>query len=114
MVDKVHGSISVVAESNFLVHKYFVGEGVEDFGLLVLRRVGFGGVRGAAQGMVFCWAPCACLERCCKGGKGESKKGKEGCRMHCRYVGWRLGWDRWWKQGRTFVEGGSDVRSDES
>lgn len=87
MIDKVHSSIGVVAESNFLVHKYFVGEGVEDFGLLVLRRVGFCGVFGAAEGMVFCWAPVARLERCCEGGNGEGEKGKEVCRMHCRYVG---------------------------
>ena len=113
MVDKVHGSIGVVAEGNFLMHKYFVGEGVEDFGLLVLRRVGFCGVCGAAEGMVFCWAP-ACLERCRKGGNGESENGEEVYRMHCRYVGWRLGWDRCWKEGRTFVEGGRDVRSAES
>ena len=73
------------------MHKYFVGEGVEDFGLLVLRRVGFGGVRGAAEGMVFCRAPVARLERCPLGVDGESEKGKEVYRMHYRYVGWRLG-----------------------
>ena len=87
MIDEVHGSIGVVAKGNFLVHKYFVGEGVEDFGLLILRRVGFGGVRGAAEGMVFCWAPIARLERCRKGGDGKSEKGKEGYRMHCGYGG---------------------------
>lgn len=53
MVDKVHGGIGVVAESYLLVHENFVGEGVEDFGLLVLGRVGLGGVCGAAEGVVF-------------------------------------------------------------
>lgn len=97
MVDEVHRGIGVVAESNFLVHEYFVGEGAEDFGLLVLRCVGFGGVCGAAEGIVFCWAPVARLERCRKGVDGESEKGKEDFRMHCWYLGWRLRCDRFWK-----------------
>lgn len=49
MVDEIHSGIGVVAESDFLVHEDFVGEGAQDFGLLVLRRVGLGGVCGAAE-----------------------------------------------------------------
>ena len=63
MVDEVHSGIRVVAESDFLVHKHFVGKGVEHFGLLVLRRIGFGGVSGAAEGVVFLWAEMTCLQR---------------------------------------------------
>lgn len=90
MIDEVHGSVGVVSQSNFLVHEYFVGEGVEDFGLLVLRRVGLGGVCGAAEGVVLCWAPVARLERCSEGGDGEGEKGEEDCGIHSRYV---CGWD---------------------
>ena len=82
MVDKVHGGIGVVAESYFLVHEYFVSEGVEDFRLLVLRRVGLGGVPGAAQSVVFAWAPEARLQGCSKGGDGEGKDGEENGWMH--------------------------------
>ncbi len=49
MIDKVHSGIGIVAESYFLMHKDFVGKGIKDFGLLVLRRVGLGGVCGAAE-----------------------------------------------------------------
>ena len=81
MIDKVHGGIGVVAESYFLVHEYFVGEGVEDFGLLVLRCVRLGGIAGAAERVVFSWGP-AHLEGCSKGGDGEGKNGEENCWMH--------------------------------
>ena len=53
MIDEVHGGIGVIAESYLLVHEDFVGECVEDLGLLVLGGVGFGGVRGTAEGVVF-------------------------------------------------------------
>ncbi len=86
MIDKVHSSIGIVAESYFLMHKDFVGKGVEDFGLLVLRRVGFGGVCGAAEGVVFLWAPMTRLEGCGEGGDGESEKGEESCGMHFGWV----------------------------
>lgn len=91
MVDEVHSGIGVVAESDFLIHKYFVGEGVQDFGLLVLRRIGFGGVFRTAEGIVVCWTPVARLERCRESGNGEGEKGKEDCELHCRYLDWRLG-----------------------
>lgn len=85
MIDKIHGGISVVAKSYFLVHEYLVGEGVEDFGLLVLRRVGLGGVCGTAEGIVLLWTPAARLEGCGEGGDGEGEEGKEGCGIH---LGW--------------------------
>ena len=91
MVYKVHRRISVVAESHFLMHKNLVGEGVEHFGLLVLRRVGLGGVCGAAEGVVFVRAPFARLEWCGEGGDGEGEEGKDECEMHCGWVGWSLG-----------------------
>lgn len=75
MIDEFHSGIGVIAESNLLVHEYLVGEGIEGFGLLVLRRIGFGGVRGAAKGVVFRWAPEARLKWCRKGGDGESEDG---------------------------------------
>ena len=61
MIDKVDSGVGVVAESYLLVHKHLVGEGSENFGLLVLRRVGIGGVGGAAKGVVFFGAPTTCL-----------------------------------------------------
>ena len=82
MVDEVHSGIGVVAESDFLVHEYFVGEGVEHLGLLVLRRVRFGGIPGAAEGVVFLWAQMTCFQRCGKGVYGEAEDGEEGCEMH--------------------------------
>ena len=62
MVDEVDGGIRVVAESDLLIDEYFVGEGAEDFDLLVLRSVGSGGVGGTAEGVVLCWAPIARLQ----------------------------------------------------
>ena len=86
MVDEVHRGIGIVAESDFLVHEHFVGEGVEHFGLLVLRRVGFGGISGAAKGVVLRWAQMTCLQRPGKCIHGEAKDREENCEMH--YVLW--------------------------
>lgn len=77
VVDKVDGGIGVIAQSDLLVHKDFVGEGVEDFGLLVLGGVGLGGVCGTAEGVVFVWAPFAFLEGCGEGGGGEGEEGEK-------------------------------------
>ena len=77
VVDEVHSGIGVVAESDFLVHKHFVGEGVEHFSLLVLRRVGFGGISGAAKGVVFRWAIMTSLQRHGKGIQSEAEDGEE-------------------------------------
>ena len=84
MVDKVDGDIGVIAESYLLVHEDFVGECVEDLGLLVLGGVGLGGVCGTAEGVVFCWAPVvsARLESCCEGVDGEGEKGENGRELH--------------------------------
>ena len=85
MIDKIDSGVGVVAKSYFLMHKDIVGKGVEDFGLLVLRRVGLGGICGAAEGVVFLWAPMARLEGCGEGGDGESEKGED-CGMHFGWV----------------------------
>lgn len=53
MIDKVHRGVGIVAESYLLVHEHLIGKGIEDLGLLVLRRIGLGGVGGAAEGVVF-------------------------------------------------------------
>ena len=82
MVDETHGGVGVVAEGDLLLHEDFVGEGVQDFGLLVLRRVGPGGVCGAAERVVFLGAPMARLEGCAEGGDGEGEDGQDGCEMH--------------------------------
>lgn len=84
MVDKVHSGIGAIAESDLLLHEYFVGEGIEDFGLLVLRRVRFGGVCGTAKGVVLFRTPMARLDSCREGGGGESEEGEreKGCEMH--------------------------------
>ena len=59
MIDEVDGDVGVIAESYLLVHEDLVRECIEDLGLLVLGGVGFGGVCGTAEGVVFCWAPVA-------------------------------------------------------
>lgn len=76
MVDEILGGIGVVAEGYLLVHEDCVGEGVEDFGLVVLGRVGFGGF-GATEAVVFVGAPAALLDGCRQSGDGESKDGDE-------------------------------------
>lgn len=86
MVDKVHGGIGVVTESNFLVHENLVGEGVEDFGLLVLRRVGFGGICGAAEGVVFFGAIVTRLDCGCEGGDGEREEREEVREIHFAWM----------------------------
>lgn len=91
MIDKVHSGIGVVAKRDFLVHEDFIGEGGEDFGLLVVRRVGPGGVCGAAEGVVFLWAPAARLKGCGDGVDGQGEEGEEGCGMHFGLVG--AGWE---------------------
>lgn len=88
MIDKVHSGIGVIAKSYFLVHEHFIGEGVEDLGLLVLRRIGLGGVCGTAEGVVFAWAPVARLVGYGEGGDGECDEREEDCGMHFR---WRVG-----------------------
>ena len=82
MVDKVHSGIGVVPESNLLVHKHLVGEGIQDFGLFVLRRVRFGGVCGAAKGVVFLGTIATRLDGGREGGGGESEEREEGCEIH--------------------------------
>lgn len=84
MVDKVHSGVGAIAESHLLVHEYFVGKGIEDLSLLVLRRVRFGGVCGTTKGVVFIRSPMARLNGCGEGGGGEGEEGKreEGCEMH--------------------------------
>lgn len=84
VVDKVNSGIGAIAERYLLLHEHFVGEGIEDFGLLVLRRVRFGGVCGTAKRIVFFGTPVACLNGCGEGGGGQGEKGKreEGCEMH--------------------------------
>ena len=84
MIDKVDGGIGVIAESYLLLHEDFVGERVEDLGLLVLGGIGFGGVCGTAEGVVFCWAPMvfARLEGCGEGGDGQGEEGDDGRKMH--------------------------------
>ena len=74
VVDKVHSGIGFVTERNFLVHEYLVGEGVEDFGLLMLRCVGSGGVCGTAEGIVFFGAIATRLDGGCEGGDGEGEE----------------------------------------
>ena len=80
MIDKVDGGIGVIAEGYLLVHEDFVGECVKDLGLLMLGGVGFGGVCGTAEGVVFCWAPVvsARLEGCGEGGDGEGEERENG------------------------------------
>ena len=84
MIDKVHGCIGVITEGYLLFDEHFVGEGIEDFGLLVLRRIRFGGVCGTAKGVVFFRAPVARLDGCGEGGgcEGEEGNGEKGCEMH--------------------------------
>ena len=84
MVDKVDGGIGGIAESYLLVHEDFVEECVEDLGLLVLGGIGFGGVCGTAEGVVFCWAPVglARVEGCGEGGDGEGEEGENGRELH--------------------------------
>ena len=85
MVDKVDGGIGVIAESYLLLHEDFVGECIENLGLLVLGGEGFGGVCGTAEGVVFCWAPVvvfARLEGCSEGGDGQGENGKNGRELH--------------------------------
>ena len=48
----------------------------------MLRRVGPGGVCGAAERVVFLGAPMARLEGCAEGGDGEGEDGQDGCEMH--------------------------------
>ena len=86
VIDKVHSGIGVVTEGNFLVHKHLVGEGIEDFGLLVLRRVGFGGVCGAAEGVVFFGTPVTRLDGGCECGDGEGEEREEGCEIHFKWM----------------------------
>ena len=71
------------------MHEYFVGKGIEDLGLLMLRRIGLGGVCGTSEGVVFFWAPVARLEGCGEGVGGEGEDGEEDCEMH---HGWTVGW----------------------
>ena len=112
MVDKVHSGIGVVTESNFLVHKHLVGEGIEDFGLLVLRRVGFGGVCGAAEGVVFLGTIVTCLDCACEGGGGEIEEREEGCEIHCVEI-WEMrmggGWKLWMRGRLIWMEQGSEL-----
>ena len=84
MIDKVDGGIGVIAKSYLLVHENLVGVCVEDLGLLVLGGIGFGGVCGTAEGVVFCWAPLvfARIEGCSEGGNGEGEEGENGRELH--------------------------------
>ena len=86
MVDKVHGCIGVVTERDFLVHKHFVGEGIEDFGLLVLRGVRVSGVCGATKGVIFLGTIATGLDGGCEGGDGESEEREEGCEIHFAWM----------------------------
>lgn len=86
MIDEIHSGVGVVAESDFLVHKDFGGEGAQDFCLLVLRRVGLGGIRGTAERVVFRRAPAARLEGCGESGDGEGEDGEEGCEIHFEWI----------------------------
>ena len=109
MVDEVHGGVGVVAESYFLVHEYLIGEGVEDLCLLVLVRVGLGGVLGAAEGVVLFQAPMARLEGRGEGCDGEGEEGEEGCEMHGGWIGGGDGRLDLWMQGSAF---GREQRSE--
>lgn len=100
VVDEIHSGVGVVAEGNLLLHEDFVGEGVQDFGLLVLRRVGLGGVCGAAERVVFLGALMARLEGSAEGGDGKGEDGEESCEMHFgRFGGGGGDGDRRWEKG---------------
>ena len=92
VVDEVLRGVGVIPEIELMVHVDVRGEGLEDFGLLALRRERFRRVLRAAERVVVLDMRCpACRDRGGKGGHGESGQERSGERGEMHFLAsWRM------------------------